>query len=394
VLLLTVARVPKNHVASWAIATLIGLVLNCERVIGIEETRVSVATGGSSGGMMGSILGGATSQHAGGATHIVAGMAPWDVGLAGDGNAGSGAHGGVAEDAAAGIAGAPPTLGESGQGGDGGRNDGVGVSGWPGDDWSPIELPGLVLWLEPGGMVVDAGSAITVWQDVSPYGHQAIQAAPGSRPQRVEQAFGEQAAAQFDGVDDFLVVEDHDSLRLGTRPFVVEVLYSHTTPIEESPYGTIVLSKQDSMSPFTGIGVFANRPIADHRSTRHAVQLDVANIAFSSEDERNNDDTPWLVGFFRRSSDEFELRLNGRVVDLVGVQTGRRISVDAVSCATDEGLALPCDVRIAGAGNGSEQSLRGRIAEVVVVEGSTEQEVETLEAHLLRKYGAVLSREP
>jgi hypothetical protein len=348
--LLSSSRESRCCIVAWAAALAFASTPACDQLLGIEETSQSSdsRTGGtSSGGQAGEGTGGLGGS----------GRSGGDVpnGSSGEANAGEG-----------GVASEPS----------------------PNADWTPGELPGLALWLNLDSVERVLESA-GVWRDESPYHHEAQQADPARRPLLVERAFGTRSGLEFDGIDDFLSVADHPALRLGTRPFILEVVYSQTTSVSTSNFGTIVFSKQDPMPPFAGIGVFANHPIADHNSNRHAVQIDFNNVAFSREDPRNNDGTPWLMGFQRLSVDEFGLRLNGELVDLVGTQTGRVIDVDALGCMTESGAPRGCEALIGGSSGNSNQ-LRGRIAEIVLAEISGDDEIAMLEGYLVGKYREAL----
>ncbi|MBL9126578.1 MAG: hypothetical protein JNL97_02970, partial [Verrucomicrobiales bacterium] len=72
---------------------------------------------------------------------------------------------------------------------------------------------GLSLWLRAdAGVTADASGAVTAWADQSPNANHAAQADVTSAPTRVENALNAKPVLRFDGTDDFLEVQDSESL--------------------------------------------------------------------------------------------------------------------------------------------------------------------------------------
>jgi hypothetical protein len=79
--------------------------------------------------------------------------------------------------------------------------------------WEPNILPGLVFWLDadyPPSVVTDVG--VAEWRDRSGNNRHATQTTGTAQPTLFPNAFESRPAMAFDGIDDFLVVEDYTPL--------------------------------------------------------------------------------------------------------------------------------------------------------------------------------------
>jgi hypothetical protein len=71
-------------------------------------------------------------------------------------------------------------------------------------DWPPA-LSGLVLWLDAGQIPAAAsGSPVSIWPDMSGFGHHGFQTATGNRPTYQANALNGEPVVRFDGSDDYL----------------------------------------------------------------------------------------------------------------------------------------------------------------------------------------------
>jgi hypothetical protein len=187
----------------------------------------------------------------------------------------------------------------------------------------------------------------------------------------------------FDGYGDVLVVPDHAALRLGTNiPFVVELVFAHTSSLESSwAGGNLVLSKVEPGWPFPGIALVANRPLGGQLTERLGTQIDIVTAA-TTPPGSYNDGTPLMLGMYRPTEVDLELRLNGSVVD-------RAISEGDITDVSAEGF----DLVIGGRASDGLQAMQGVISEIVVARDVTEDDVHKLETYLRKKYeSALLSR--
>jgi hypothetical protein len=85
----------------------------------------------------------------------------------------------------------------------------------------PDALPGLVLWLDAddsSSIIYDV--AVAEWQDRSGNNHHATQSIGDAQPALSVDGFGSRSAMEFDGIDDFLVVESYPAL-VGYDAFLV-----------------------------------------------------------------------------------------------------------------------------------------------------------------------------
>ena len=180
--------------------------------------------------------------------------------------------------------------------------------------WSPLSLPGLALWLEAGvGMELD-GDHVMGWNDQSPNHHRAFPFFVGLTPTFVSEGIGPHAAVAFSGTGDMLIIPDAPSLRLGSRDFVVTIVFRHTTPTVhlscELDYAALYL-KVNTNRPFNGLEIFAN--VDDGTPPIYAglaAGLDGFNSTLSSRDVSYNDDVPRVFATYRRQ-DFLTLRVNG-----------------------------------------------------------------------------------
>ncbi|HQY94671.1 Pvc16 family protein [Caldilinea sp.] len=73
---------------------------------------------------------------------------------------------------------------------------------------APDTLAGLQLWLRgDADITYDSAAAVSAWRDQSGAGHHAVQPDAARRPQLVRGAVGGKPAVRFDGVDDYLAIE-------------------------------------------------------------------------------------------------------------------------------------------------------------------------------------------
>lgn len=88
--------------------------------------------------------------------------------------------------------------------------------------WAPSVIDGCVLALQGNATGYGLGQAIAAWPDLMDLGG-AAQATEAKRPLLAQ--VGTEFAAQFDAVDDWLVVADRDSLDFGTNDFSLVFRY-------------------------------------------------------------------------------------------------------------------------------------------------------------------------
>ena len=375
----------------------------CDELLGVKDTVAVPGTGGASAGTTAGAPGAArggnenASAGLGAAGRQAAGAGPMrdsnDAGAAGDagGSQHDGTGGSTGSSNSSGAGGAEivdATAGEGGQGQAGAsENAGAGAAGaGPGTVAPDAFGSQLALWLAPEGpfLTTGTGTGVVEWHDRSPNGLVAAQANPEFTPVLSSTALAGHPGVVFDGMGDFLSIPDGVALELGTHPFALEIVFSHTTDPndQDAAGGGIVFSKQLADYEYTGIGVFVNRPISAlyRTTTRLSVQLDVDTALFTPPNVAYNDGRPRMLGMRRSTPDDFELRLNGKQI-VYGVDLiDNPISVDA----------SPAPV-VLGSNSGPGQSLRGVISEVVLVRDATDEQFGELEAYLLGKYGSVLA---
>ena len=241
--------------------------------------------------------------------------------------------------------------------------------------WTPKSLAGLVLWLDGTTGVHTSGGAVTSWDDQSGLANDAAPDAPGSGdPLLAADAIGGAPAVRFDG-SSYLVIQDDDSLQLGTGDFLVAVVARHTTPIDIGWGYGIFFIKYELPVPFTGPALVAN---TEAGGTQIIAQLAYQQAFITSAGGGLDDGRPLSMVMRRRASAgtaSLELRLNGATSAMSG---SSGFAVD---------LSAPGRPLFVG-GTPDMQNIVGDIAEVITVKGATpDADVAALEGYLGAKYG-------
>jgi hypothetical protein len=152
--------------------------------------------GGSAGAGASQGAGGSSAGGSGGSAGVDAGTDGGVVGSAGTaGDGGTGGGGGTSADG--GVGGGDDGSSKGGTGG-------LAGSGGSGGGATSLPVSGMVLWLTAMQGVVRSGSSVSLWEDQSVFGNDAIQSSPSSRPE-----FGghwRSSTVDFDGYDDFFIL--------------------------------------------------------------------------------------------------------------------------------------------------------------------------------------------
>jgi hypothetical protein len=254
------------------------------------------------------------------------------------------------------------------------------MSDAPDTGWTPLEVPGLALWLDAAvGTTVDNGR-ISIWQDRSPNGNSAVHGA--IRPLWTPGAIGAYPGVTFEGNGEYMAVADSASMRFGTSDFVVLVVMRHKTSTTSTlcpsqfHYG-LVFHKQDAGSPFPGFAIIANFPTEMGSLPWLRGQVDGNTGVFVMPADGMsgfNDNVPRLVGLYRKGA-ILSVRINGRTANLMSFNGVPPINIDAVD--------QPATI---GASTNGEQCLDGVISEIVAASGVTDDDVTALETYLLAKH--------
>ncbi len=271
--------------------------------------------------------------------------------------------------------------------------------------WVPSALSGLVLWLDDArglGLAdagVDGGDAgpPLLWIDQSGHGNNASgMGSPAISPA----ALHGKPAVHFNGTTDYLLVSDSPTLQWGTGDFVVALVVQHTTFANDagSVYGTLYSKQIADVSPYGGVGLFANTP---SRTSAILAQLSTAAATTSGSAGYNNG-SPFVV-VMHRSIDAPDA---GSPVDAGGdaaldaasdasvpAVASLGILIDGLSAGTNSGAAYARDVSAVGyaariGGTQYGQDMTGDIAEVIGIQGAvSDDDLAKLEAYLKTKYG-------
>lgn len=340
---------------------------------------------GGGGGALGG--GGVGTNEMGGSAATLSGMGGQAAGPPGGTQTSGGDSGGAGEGTGAGGADSAAGAGGASAGTQTGGSD-TGGAGGQATALPPSSFPQLVLWLEATNetCTVDEDQTVSHWVDLSSASNDASTRDGFLQPEYVEAVANGHDALRFEPVavankpDDptALEVSDSASLDFGTGDFayLLVMRWSNSTLPTPGYLGSgAIIAKQSIKPGFPGVLLLANYPafFADvPASTRLAVQLELGGaFVVSRTDGFAGDDFRLYVA--RRVGTEFSLRVNGEH------ENGSRISPDLDLGATDAPLLL---------GGNSGMPLRGDIAELVALRGSTSDvDFAALEAGLMDKYG-------
>jgi hypothetical protein len=278
---------------------------------------------------------------------------------------------GSARDAAAGP---PDAAGEASPTEPGADGAGPEDAGKPGSQGAAFLGGRLVVWLDSGKGVEPASGAIGTWVDQSGSGNHAFNpgAGTGTSPALELDAINGLPAVKFAADTDRLVISDSHSLHVGVEDVIAAVVLKHQSA--PAPYSRIVLSKQQPVDPFVGLGLFVNWDNglgAGAQIVYRGLSVNYTPLSGSYADGVAR------LYVFRRAEDQLELRVNGRSVGLTSALRAG-LAVDLTNTST---------LNIGGAGS-AFQALRGSIAEIVIARGSVAgAELVALEQYLMDKYG-------
>ncbi len=149
----------------------------------------------------------------------------------------------------------------------------------------------------------------------------------------------------------------------------------HTTDTQDAGNYGLVFAKQDPVkSGFPGIAAFVDLPT---NTTSFFGQILVSTYVNTTTTGLNNN-APHVFGF-RRVGAQISTRLDGTVD---GIETSDAAAVDLSA------LTTPARIGAGGDGNTTYQQLKGDIAELVLINGTTsDTSLASLEQYLKSKYG-------
>jgi serine/threonine protein kinase len=234
----------------------------------------------------------------------------------------------------------------------------------------------IALMLDAAKGLTRSGPTVMRWTDQSGNGNDAV--AGPQPPTFVADAIHGFPAVHFDG--NWMSVVDADSLHIGTRDFVVEVVARHDRPVSGllQGYGLsigygMLYGKQEAPAPYRGVAMFVNYP-QPSASTKLGVQTSYDHYVLSTS-EGMNDNRPHLFTAERRRG-TLEVRIDG-VAESRNANAGDDVSA----------VGVPAYIG-AHVEHGAIQQLRGDIAEIVVVTMHSDPGlVAKLEAELKSKFG-------
>ncbi len=288
--------------------------------------------------------------------------------------------------------------------GDGGVDTGSEASA----AWTPSSLSGLALWLNghvglglsDGGVgpsdagdagTSDAGPAL-VWLDQSGHGNNATgYGSPSINPTAVDG----QPAVHFNGTTDYLLLQDSASLQWDSADFVLAIVFQNAKPTDAGvPYGTLYSKQIADVSPFDGVGLFANTP---SRTSALLAQLN-SNAAseVTTGSTGYNSDAPFVVVLHRA----FVTPDAGIVADAgdagdasAPAMASLGLLINGADAGSSTGTGYAGNVSATGyvariGGTQAGQDLEGDIAEVIGVQGSvSDADLASLQEYLRSKYG-------
>jgi hypothetical protein len=380
-------------------ALVAGMMIGCDAIIGIENTAVSAGHGQDAGpsdaptwsfdpklvhwpAVAPSPIGGDASVDAA-AAHTV------DSGSDSGSDAGSDmtiADAGHRPDKPL-----DPMMGaDDGDGGDDDADGGFGA----GDVRAPSEFSGLVMWLDAARGVEVSGLAgnwnVSHWNDRSSNANHAGQSDVERQPRLLTAAANNLPAVEFNGHDNYLMVQDSTSLDLDTDDFAIVMVaaWDNVTTGDPSPAGEtwgygMLIAKQHEEQPNGGFVMFANADVRSNGFYEGRLWFIVGDAevvpqlyATASVNDDLNDGAFRVYSARRTESTTMEVRVNG-------VAVGQETIPSALSVS-----APGQPMRIGGQTDlNIKQPLSGMISEIVIVRGATsDAELSQLEMYFNRKY--------
>ncbi len=314
---------------------------------------------------------------------VAAGAAGAAVACSSSSDSSSGGDGGAGSDGATTGDGGGGGGGDDGGGSGGDSGGGGGDSGKDaGPSYTPLALPGVVLWLESSMGVTMSPSFL--WADQSPLHNDATVAPGDGAPDR------NTASPPSNGHPGFgfheteaLVIADNASLQWGTGDFLVEVVASNNFN-DPTPDGGTTFKYQDGNYTRRRygetysklVGAFGPGPVLvyndwSNRTWATVGAVDGANTLLRAPYDQNT--KIHLLGL-RRKAGVIELRVDGAVKDTQSDAGALDLS----------NVGTP--VSIGGRANLTE--LVGGMWEVVAVKGATsDADLAAFENYAMSKYG-------
>ena len=177
-----------------------------------------------------------------------------------------------------------------------------------GGAWTPLAIKSqLAFWLDPASLVVDGGTQIGRWQDLSGNGNDAIQGNPAYDPTYNASGINGLPSATFTGPITFLTILDSPTMQWSTDDFVVLAVVRATASATEA-----MLYQKTGPPPYNGASLYLNqdKPSA---STLAAAQVSGSIYVTSVPPPATFvDGSVHLVGA-RRSGLTLEIRVDGAV---------------------------------------------------------------------------------
>ncbi len=237
--------------------------------------------------------------------------------------------------------------------------------------WSPLALSGLVVWLDAADLPL--GAAVSEWRDRSTASNDATQQVAAYQPTAVPGAIDGEPAVRFDGKQDLLSIADAPSLEWGTADYTILVVAVFSSSLGNT--NQMLFEKTTADPPWNGAQLYVN---SDKPAPNTTVSSQVSEFAFVTSARNGLDGAPHLFGG-RRMGTTIEVRVDGlsegtaTVTPIVDISDpGRAVMIGQNGWDHTPGF----------------QAVEGDIAEIVAVQGSlSDGDLQTLECHLLLKYG-------
>jgi hypothetical protein len=241
----------------------------------------------------------------------------------------------------------------------------------------PLNLPGVVLWLDADVGIAASGSAAMTWTDRSTFRHVFMGQAAGDDMPAMTQLNGH-GAVRFNGRNRFISEQtptpaQQDALSLGSN-FVVALVF---VPEREVPEGAILTA---AMLPWLSSPPPAN-VVAPHSAPAFWVTADTGPTrrfeAGGSELDVGGGfaQSPQRLILSTEGGNQVRVRLNGQL------QTGTPVASDHPGY---DGAYAPIYV---GSWDFDIPGLEGTVAEMVIIRGGADLATEeALDSYLMRKF--------
>ena len=242
---------------------------------------------------------------------------------------------------------------------------------------SPIDIDGVVVWLDPARGLTGSADGISLWADQSGKANHAYQTIPGSKPTVHKKGLNGHDTLMFEFENNtYLTIDDADSLHWGTDDYLIaEVVQYINLPVGSDNDTLVALwMKQRIDASAAGVAIYGNSIVDKPASSKILTavhQLSDPNAYVETLNKGYNNGKFHLI-VVRRHGSTLELRVDG--------------AANAITTGPITDVSAPQRNVFLG-GSPYRGYMQGEIAEVIAVHGKVSTEdVDRIERYLRAKF--------